>query len=651
MQKLDMKGRWFVDESGRRVILRGVNLGGDCKVPFPDGGTNYPSDFADHRSVSFIGRPFPLAEADEHLARIKHWGFNCLRLLTTWEAVEHVGPGQYDVAYLDYFAEVSRRAGKFGLYVFVDFHQDVWSRMTGGDGAPGWTFEAVGLDFTKFHAAGAAHVMQYKYDYAKGGRQEDRYPQMTWASNYNLPANGIMWTLFFAGRDMTPDFLIEGRNVQDYLQDHYIGAMRAVAERVKDQPHVIGFDTLNEPGEGWIGQELSTSHVEPSPDHPEPVRTGPVIAPLDALLIARGVPRTVPFMQMDRETRKVRETRTETINPDGVSIWRAGAKCPFEAAGVYSIADGGTPLAEHHFTHRGERKLAIEADYMAPFFARVAEAVRGVRNDWMIFAEVSPFRAFIGGGFAPGAPERTVNASHWYDILTLASKRFRPRELRENPDDPAAQAAVAGKYTAQLDHIARLADTLSPQGAPTLIGEFGIPFDLNEGEAYGAWASGDRSSKPWASHELALRLMYEAMDRLLISSTQWNYTAANRDDAVTGDNWNQEDLSIYSRDQDTGPNDPNSGGRAVKGFSRPYARRVQGEPKAMTFDAASATFTLVFDAEPNLPAPTEIFVPVIHFPNGAKVDAPNCDAEWIGQTILQLRAKSRGPKTIVVTQL
>jgi Cellulase (glycosyl hydrolase family 5) len=95
-----------------------------------------------------------------------------VRLLTTWEAVQHAGPGLYDEVYLDYFAEVCRRAGAHGLYVFVDFHQDVWSRMSGGDGAPGWVFEALGIDFTRLHAAGAAHVMQQTYDYGSSERHQ-----------------------------------------------------------------------------------------------------------------------------------------------------------------------------------------------------------------------------------------------------------------------------------------------------------------------------------------------------------------------------------------------------------------------------------------------------------------------------------------------
>ncbi len=133
---LSPDGHWFVDEQGRCVLLRGVNLGGSTKVPYsPDGRTHIPADFLDHRTVSFVGRPFPIEEVDEHFMRLRHWGFNCLRLLTTWEAIEHAGPGQYDEEYLDYITHVVQKAGEYGFYLFIDPHQDVWSRMSGGDGA------------------------------------------------------------------------------------------------------------------------------------------------------------------------------------------------------------------------------------------------------------------------------------------------------------------------------------------------------------------------------------------------------------------------------------------------------------------------------------------------------------------------------------
>lgn len=604
---LTIDGKLFRDAQGRSVLLRGVNLGGDSKVPFtPDGHTHLATDFADHRTVSFIGRPFPLDEADDHLARLSGWGFNCLRLLTSWEAVEHAGPGQYDGDYLAYLRAVVERAGDHGFYVFIDFHQDVWSRMTGGDGAPGWTLEAAGLDFSRFRAAGAAHVMQYEYDAAIGGRQEDRYPMMSWSQNYAMPANAIMWTLFFAGNHIVPDFEIENEPAQDYLQRHYLGAMRAVADVVADQPHVIGFDTLNEPGTGWIGHHLTT---------PMPTRRGLAWTPLDALAVASGMPRSVAAVDLGGA-----KSADRLVNPDGVSIWRDGVVDPFREAGIWDVVDGApVALVADAFQRSSTGTLEVERDCMLPFFHAIARTIRAVRDDWFVFAEVNPFDAFRGVRFPAGMPERCVNASHWYDLTTLVTKRFGDGErdlmtgAARDSDD-----LILARYIDELKKLQGLGDALG-SGAPTLIGEFGLPFDLNGAAAYRAFADGDRSEAPWALHVRALGLMYDAMDALQLNSTQWNYTASNRNDAAIGDGWNQEDLSIYCVDQVTAST-AGSGGRAVRGFSRPYVRACQGTVLSTSFETSTQRFTAAIMVDPAIAAPTEIFVPAIQYPDDILID-------------------------------
>jgi hypothetical protein len=174
-------------------------------------------------------------------------------------------------------------------------------------------------------------------------------------------------------------------------------------------------------------------------------------------------------------------------------------------------------------------------------------------------------------------------------------------------------AAVGDRYVTEIRTIDAAGRTLDRAGAPTLIGECGIPFDLENGAAYAAWARGERGREVWSKQIVAQSLMYDALDRLLLSSTQWNYTAANRNDLQIGDGWNQEDLSIYSSDQ--------GGGRAVEGFSRPYARHIAGEPVSVSFDVASGEFGLVFDADAAIEAPTEIFVPEVQYPQGYQVVA------------------------------
>ena len=645
-------GRHFLDADGRQVILRGVNLGGDCKVPHPAGGTNFPSDFADHREVSFIGRPFPLEEADEHLGRLQHWGFNVLRLLTTWEAVEHAGPGLYDEAYLDYLAEVVRRAGAHGCHVFIDFHQDAWSRMTGGDGAPGWTFEAVGLDFTAFHRAGAAHVMQAKYDYALGGRQ-DAYPQMSWGGNNRLPAAAIMWTLFWGGRLFTPDFQVEGRNIQDFLQGCYLGAMRAVAARLKGLANVLGFDTLNEPATGWMGERLSYRHLGPSEDNPGRAAPGPALSPLDALSVAQGLTVRTPRLVRDLQTGRSSDVgEVAVLNPDGVRIWRRDADCPFERAGAYRLAGGAAQaLDEEFFRSRDGRRFDISEDGFGPLFRQVADVTRAENPGWSVFVELDPYGAAAGRRFPRDLPEHSVNASHWYDSATLYLKTFDPTSSFDLGTGKVATSAdaVRERFTRQMGFLGPHAAAGFPGGAPSLVGEFGIPFDLDDGEAYDAWAAGDRDPRHWRKHVAALELMYDALDALQLHSAQWNYTASNRNDLAIGDGWNQEDLSIFSRDQQDDATNPDSGGRAVEGFCRPYLPATQGRLETIRFDRGAAVLQAAWQADPAIAAPTVIYAPRIQFPDGVSVTLEEGDAEVAVQPDAQrILVTARRPGRVAV---
>ena len=124
--RLTIEDGHFRDAHGRQVLLRGINLAGDAKFPStPDQSSYVAEDFFDGDSVKFHARPFPLSEAHVHFSRLKRYGFNSLRYIFTWEAVEAQGPGIYDEEWIQHTIEVLRVAGQYGFYVFMDPHQDV----------------------------------------------------------------------------------------------------------------------------------------------------------------------------------------------------------------------------------------------------------------------------------------------------------------------------------------------------------------------------------------------------------------------------------------------------------------------------------------------------------------------------------------------
>jgi hypothetical protein len=402
-------GIWFKDEHGRSLLLRGVNLGGSTKVPFtPNGATWNKAGFYDHRKVSFVGRPFPLEQADEHFTRLRQWGLTFLRFLTTWEAVEHAGPGLYDQEYLNYLYAVVRKAGEYGISMFIDPHQDVWSRFSGGDGAPGWTFEATGMDLTQFHTTGAAILHQ---------EHGDPFPRMVWPSNATKLASATLFTLFFAGNDFAPHTKVDGLPIQDYLQGHYIAAMQLVAHCLKDLPNVIGYDSLNEPSAGWIG-------VPDLNQFASPFKIGASPSPFQSILLGSGYPQDVEVWEMRPSGAKLLET--ETFNPLKQTVWLPGRECIWKTNGVWDVSPSGAPrlLKPDYFASVNGQAVDFDRDYLRPFVNRYAAAIRKEVPSALIFVETEPSRLPPAWGSTDAA--HIVSAPHWYDGLVLFLKDFQP---------------------------------------------------------------------------------------------------------------------------------------------------------------------------------------------------------------------------------
>ncbi len=577
----------FKDEWGRTLTLRGVNLGSGAKAPAA------PSGASCHRDVSFVGRPFPIEEADEHLSRLKSWGMNFIRLLVTWEAVEHAGPGVHDQAYLDYIRILAEKAVHHGFRLYIDPHQDVWSRFSGGDGAPGWTFDAIGMDIGRFAETGAALVQD-----AGGGP----YPPMIWPTNAAKLAAATMFTLFFGGRDFAPRTLIEGEPAQEYLQRHYLGAIQKVAGRLRGLAGVMGYGVMNEPQAGYIGwRDLTAAGGT--------LKLGECPAPFQAMLLGAGVPQNVEVWE--RWLMGYRRAGLRRMNPEGVRAWREGYDCIWRQNGVWDLAGDGAPrlLRPDHFSVVDGRMVDFTQDCLRPFALRFARAIRSVDPDAKIFLENDephpppPWKA--------DDPEGLVYAPHWYDGPVMYQKRyfgFMGYDRRGNRII-LGRKAVRTSYADQLLRFKReSAERL--RGAPVILGEFGIPFDLDGGRAYG---TGD-----WRAQIKAMDRSFRAMEDALMDCALWNYSADNTN--REGDGWNGEDFSLFSRDQRTGPEDAYSGGRALEAAIRPYARAAAGEPLAMSFDIRTRIFTYGFRHDPGVSAPTEFFVPDYHYPDGYSVE-------------------------------
>ncbi|PQE32347.1 glycoside hydrolase family 5 protein [Rutstroemia sp. NJR-2017a WRK4] len=703
--RLTIENGHFRDSHGREVTLRGINVAGDAKYPSnPNQPSHVAEDFFHGDNVDFHARPFPKEEAHIHFSRLKRWGYNTIRYVFTWEAIESAGPGIYDEEWIQHTIEILRVAKSYGFYVFMDPHQDVWSRFTGGSGAPMWTVYACGLNPQSFAATEAA-IVHNTYP------EPENFPKMIWSTNYTRLATQTIFTFFFAGRDFAPKCIIDGKNIQDYLQEHFINACAHLAQRIHEAGDienevVIGWESMNEPNRGHVGwTDLSAIPTE------QKLQKGTSPTAWQAILTGSG--RACEIDTWDFGGMGPYKSGKALVDPQGQSTWLPAdydesrysykrdpgwklGECIWAQHGVWDPATD-TLLKKDYFRKNPHTGKVLDYEeftntYFMDYYRKHRDAIRAHHKDSILFCqppvlEIPPSIK----GTADDDP-LMVYAPHYYDGVTLMTKKWnrywnvdvfgilRGRYLTPAFAVKIGETAIRNCFKDQLAAIRKEGQDYMGNH-PCVLTEFGIPYDMDDKYAY---KTGDYSSQSGAMDANHFAVEGSAM----AGYTLWLYMCQNKHQL--GDQWNGEDLSIFSLDDlplpldatpptpknesttslvenaaaaattkkelsdestvnpgnlkaklktpsisstptDAPPELTNSPGyRAAEAYVRPSPIYTVGQISAYGFDLRTCTFTLKLDAPAATKedTPTEIFLPEFHFPKeGCNVEVTG--GKWI----------------------
>jgi len=252
------QGDWFVDAQGRYLLFRGVNLGSRSKLaPYlpvlPLRDTVPPR--ADSDSVVQ-----ELRSVRPRLHELQELGFNFVRLLVMWKAIEpSIGVDSAGVHYLHMLRLVTDALYCERIFVVLDFHQDIASEAYGGDGFPDWAI-----------AKDAEHPATPRPP-----------PNVAWGLRYYETGPGGKLILGFFKTKISPVIHTAVRNtLQEFWHDslrndsigligfhvrsHLVNAIATAARFFRGQPGVLGYEALNEPHPVGLGKREFEEKVLPA---------------------------------------------------------------------------------------------------------------------------------------------------------------------------------------------------------------------------------------------------------------------------------------------------------------------------------------------------------------------------------------------------
>src|SRR3990167_2900320 len=490
--------RWiddqFVDEFGRSVLLRGVNL--PAKTPART------HSFYESTGVSYVGRPWPLEVAEEHAQNLRKLGMNWVRLCVPWEAVMPKGPNEFDEEYLTYFGKLIDIFEKHEIFVDIDPHQDAFSRFSGGSGAPKWVFDLVGLIPENFYDTLAA-LTEYEFlQHEKGP-----FPYLIWQANLSKLAAMTLFTLFWAGDTYAPKFPIE-----HFLQEQYLLFVKSVVERVRHKKNILGVATMNELSLGYIGN-TNLNKVSGS------VKLRAMPTPLEGFALADGQAVSVTKYGLGMLGLPVGKV---LCNEKKVKAWKGN--CLWKEHGVWDYDFKGNPviLKKNYFQMPNNKSFAD--DFYKPFAKTLYYEVKQLCEKVHVILQTQEF-VTPPDWHPEGGRTDVLFDRHWYDPIMTALKwyqnLFNVYEVSRFPVffkffiDRAVRIQFARLKKMVWKYIG---------DAPLLLGETGVVMDLYHGLFYKGPAT---KKNNYAAVAKGADRLFRAIESDGIHVSIWNYDIFN----------------------------------------------------------------------------------------------------------------------------
>jgi Glycoside hydrolase family 5 C-terminal domain len=402
-------------------------------------------------------------------------------------------------------------------------------------------------------------------------------PAMLWSTNCGRLTAQTLFTLFFAGRDFAPKCVIDGVNIQDYLEHHYFTAFGHLADCIRDAGDlldvcVIGWDSINEPFEGFCGNpDLANQETT----HNASLKKGSHPTVIQSLRLGMGQKQTVENWkftmfgpQRDGDVTIDPKGRRIWLDPEaekgGVNArwgWKRGPEwklgtCVWALHGVWDVETGELADTQYFASSPSDpsRPVVFIADYWKVHWQQFVKLIRASHPEAIHFVQPPVFVQ------PPSLDEsdlrgRACYSGHYYDGLTLVTRHW-------NWFNADALGLLRGKYKFMWQAVKIGEDTIRKSlqeqlgmlkqdteiigSYPTLIGEIGTPFDMDGKRSYGYTDDG-KYLGDYTNQQKALDASLNAADGPnCINWTVWTYCPESSHE--WGDGWNMEDLSLWSGD-------------------------------------------------------------------------------------------------------